>query len=529
MTTRPRRWLFRLLVAGLLALLGTAVGAPAATAHPLGNFSINTYNGLRVEPESVSVRMIVDSAEIPTVQQFPEVNEQGGVSDTQAEDFAAEQCDRLAPGAELSIGGVPQQLRVESSEIAFVPGAGGLQTMRLTCELRTAEPVDTVGQDLEYVDENSLDRTGWRELTAVGDGVGLSGNEVAGSSVSDELTDYPQDLLSSPLDQREVSLEVVAGSGDVEGDSAAEKPAEAVEGAGRLTAAFTDLVASRDLGLGFALVAFSISIVLGGLHAFAPGHGKTLMAAYMLGQRKSLRQVAIIGLTVTLTHTTGVLVLGVVLSAVAITAPALIYSWLGLAAGLLLVVVGVNLLRQALRQPASPGPRSQELAPAGAPHGHADGAGHAHGDGHDQADEHAHHEPASGVTHSHGPGGTHTHAVPSTATGARGLVAVGLIGGMVPSPSALVVLLAGIALGRAWFGVLLVLGYGIGMALALTGTGLALAYARDRLERWSTRKRATGRWGWVLRATRALPALTAGLVIVVGVGLAIRAAVSLPL
>jgi ABC-type nickel/cobalt efflux system permease component RcnA len=95
---------------------------------------------------------------------------------------------------------------------------------------------------------------------------------------------------------------------------------------------------------------------------------------------------------------------------------------------------------------------------------------------------------------------------------------------MVPAPSALIVLLAGIALGRAWFGVLLVLGYGIGMALALTGTGVALAYSRDRIEAWASSRRLDMRSEWALKIGRALPTVTATLVMIVGVGLILRAA-----
>jgi ABC-type nickel/cobalt efflux system permease component RcnA len=98
------------------------------------------------------------------------------------------------------------------------------------------------------------------------------------------------------------------------------------------------------------------------------------------------------------------------------------------------------------------------------------------------------------------------------------LLAVGFAGGLVPSPSALVVLLGGIALGRTWFAVLLVLAYGIGMALALVGTGLLLVRARDLTERWLAAGHRAGRATDGLQGVvRALPVLTAALVVVVGV------------
>src|SRR5205807_5099611 len=155
-----------------------------------------------------------------------------------------------------------------------------------------------------------------------------------------------------------------------------------------------------------------LAIVLGAIHALAPGHGKTVMAAYLVGQRGSLRQTALIGLTVTATHTAGVLALGLALSASALVAPERVYPWLGLASGALLAVIGVGLLRRAV------GARR---------HRHAHSHAHAHDD---------------------------DNAPP---VGWRALVAMGFAGGLVPSPSALVVLLGAIALGRAWFGIVLVI------------------------------------------------------------------------
>ena len=543
-----------LLLAFPLALIAILVLAPAASAHPLGNFTVNSYSALRVEPDAIAVQLVVDSAEIPTVQQFPDANSAGGVAPSTVTEYAEQECARLQPGVQLSVDDASTQVTVGSSELEIVPGEAGLHTMRLTCELRTTDSVDTVGHQVQYVDQNSLERTGWREITATGDGVEFANSTAPSESVSDELTDYPADLLSSPLDDRSATVQVTPGDGVVSGSDAAPETGgvSEVDGFGGLTRSFTELISARDLGMGVAIIALLLSVGLGALHAFAPGHGKTLMAAYLLGRHSSLRQVAIIGTTVTLTHTAGVLVLGVVLSAVALTSPTRIYGWLGIASGVLLIAIGASLLRQARRRHTQPTmhDRAAELVGAGAGgdvevghrHGHEHGHDHEHahehehtrGDGHGHHHEshgagqhdHSQHHPGHGVTHSHGWGGTHTHPAPETS--ARGMIAVGFAGGMVPSPSALIVLIGGIALGRAWFGVLLVLGYGIGMALALIGTGLALAHARDLVERWAVGQRSRGGGSsLLLRAARALPMIAAALVIVVGIGLMFRSSLML--
>src|SRR5207244_708695 len=115
-------------------------------------------------------------------------------------------------------------------------------------------------------------------------------------------------------------------------------------GVDRATRAFTSLVSRQHLTVAFGILAVALALVLGAIHALAPGHGKTVMAAYLVGQRGSLRQAALIGLTVTATHTAGVMALGIVLTTSAVIAPERLYPWLGLASGLLLAAIGVSVL-----------------------------------------------------------------------------------------------------------------------------------------------------------------------------------------
>ena len=112
-----------------------------------------------------------------------------------------------------------------------------------------------------------------------------------------------------------------------------------------LTVAFTNLVGRHQLSIGIGLLAVGLALILGAFHAFAPGHGKTVMAAYLVADRGSLRQVSLIGLSVTATHTLGVLILGILLSTFATFAPEKVYPWLGVTSGLLLLSIGVSLLR----------------------------------------------------------------------------------------------------------------------------------------------------------------------------------------
>jgi nickel/cobalt exporter len=495
--TRRRRLT---VLAALAAVLLAAEAAPAA-AHPLGNFTVNSYSGLRVAPDRLVVDHVLDMAEIPTFQtrQAIDADHDGEVSGAEAAAWRDRECQRLAAGLRATVDGRALPLRVTGSWLAFPVGAGGLETLRLECALAAPLPVGG-GHALAYADGNLAGRVGWREITAVGDRATLEAADVPARSASARLTAYPQDELGSPLDQRTATLRFRPGGPPAAAAAAGGPGAAQAPGAGspvaggpgpparagvdRATAAFTARVGERRRSPGFGVVALLLAVVLGAAHALAPGHGKTVMAAYLVGLRGSLRQAATIGATVTVTHTAGVLLLGMVLSASRAVASEHVFPWLGLASGLLLAAVGVSLFARALA-----GHRH--------PHPHPDGHGHHH--------DHGHHEPDG------------------RPLGRRGLVALGLAGGLVPSPSAVVVLLGGIALGQAWFGAALVAAYGLGMAATLTGVGLLLAQVRTRMDR----RLHLPAGSLVARLSRLLPAASASVIVLVGLGLAVQGAAQL--
>jgi nickel/cobalt transporter (NicO) family protein len=474
----------RVAVLAALAIALVVAGATGAAAHPLGNFTVSTYSGLRVGPDRLVVDYVVDMAEIPTFQarQAIDADHDGRVAGPEASRWRDRECPRLAAGLRATLDGRQVPLAVAGSVLRFPEGVGGLDTLRLECALATPLPA---GPALAYTDTNLQGRVGWREITAVGDGTTLEAADVPTTSVSARLTSYPSDQLTSPLDQRTATLRLRPGGPSAPADPVAGDgtlASGARGGVDRATAAFTALVGERSRSAGFAVVAILLAVGLGGAHALAPGHGKTVMAAYLVGLRGTLRQAVTIGATVTVTHTAGVLVLGLVLSTTRAVASERVYPWLGLASGLLLAAVGVGLLVRART-----------------------GHGHPHGHGHDHTHDHDH--------------GQHRHAA-GPPLGRRGLVALGLAGGLVPSPSAVVVLLGGIAIGRAWFGVALVLAYGLGMAATLTGIGLLLARLRNRMDR---RLQLPG-GSLPARLGRLLPAVTASVIVLVGLGLAIQGA-----
>jgi len=507
----------RLLALGAVGVVAVLVPAAPASAHPLGNFTVNEYSGLRVQPDRVLLDLVVDMAEIPTFQSRSDydTNGDGRTDPAEATAYGNRACAQQAGRLRLQLDGAPAPVRVVSSGLRFPPGQGGLVTLRLTCNLVAMSGLLRGEHRLDFHNANFTDRVGWHEITAVGDGATLVASTVPRNSVSRQLTAYPNDLLRSPLNQRAASLSVRPGGARYSGPAAKlVLPGAALpRGIDQATRSFTDLVARHDISVGFGVLAFAIALFLGGLHALAPGHGKTVMAAYLVGQRGSMRQAGLVGLTVTITHTLGVMVLGLVLSTSAVIAPERLYPWLGLASGALLAGVGGGLLTRALRARRE---RARSHAHDHPPHEHAhhDHVSHDH--------EHPHHEHAP---HAHG-GRVHSHAPvdPDRPLHWRSLVAMGFAGGMVPAPSALVVLLGAIALGHTWFGVVLVVAYGMGMAVTLTAAGILLVRARGALDRRAARRARPSRFGDLARV---LPVATSSLIVVVGLYLAARGAVQL--
>lgn len=520
MSLRRRALALTLLTAGLLV----GSGASPASAHPLGNATVNHYDGLTMYPDRIVDRAVEDIAEIPTFQRKGDVDRDGdgAITSEEASAYAVRQCADMARTVDLRVDSTRLSLSVGRSSYAQRPGAGGLKNGRLECELSAPTRLQqdsTVSIDSVWDD----DGIGWHEITAVGVDVSLVKSPFPAATISKELRAYPNDLLSSPLDVRRGTVQVRPGGGGSTYDAVRRLPVAgpAAQALASLSRTFNNKVGAKDLTVGVGLLALLLAVTLGAGHAFLPGHGKTIMAAYLVGRRGSLRDVVTVGATVTITHTAGVLLLGLAITSTTAFAPATAEKYLGVLSGGIVALVGVGLLVTALRRRTTPvlstALRRDPVA-VGAPRGDHDHAheGHGHDHDHDHGHDHGHDHDHG---HKHGLFGRgHSHG-PEPAFGKGGLIGLGVAGGLVPSPSALLVLLAATALGRTWFGISLVLGYGLGMAVALSVAGLLLVRLRGSLDRFA----ATQALARMDRLVAVMPILTALLVLAVGSGLALRA------
>jgi ABC-type nickel/cobalt efflux system permease component RcnA len=541
----------------LLAFTGSG------SAHPLGNFSISQYSALRVAGNQIELRYLIDMAEIPTFQEIQESGIVPKAENPELEDYLTRKSELLRDGLKLEVNGQPLPLRTESKEIIFPPGAGGLPTMKIGILFRAKLKQDSQTDEylLNFRDGNFSGRAGWKEIIAIAEpGARILNSSVPEKDRSSQLNDYPTDLLNSPPQELEARVmftfaPIAASVASVEGSKIREGKVEKAanpskfqmprsgvpQGSGKIATpqppkdativnsiidadlsgvdengpvqlqanqqatprnSFTELVATEQLGLGIILIALAVAVGLGAFHALEPGHGKTLVAAYLVGSRGTVKHAFLLGLIVTAAHTAGVYLLGAVtLYASQYIVPEQLYPWLGVISGVMIASLGAVLLVRRYR--GKDGLSSHHY------HHHA-------GDSHGSPDHdyhHHHHHQHRDHDHSHDHNHTHHHHGFNQRVSLRELLTLGISGGIVPCPAALVVLLSAVSMQRIGFGLLLIVAFSIGLAAVLIAIGLLMVYARDFMSRFQTDGGVFNRW---------LPLASSTIITLFGFGLMIQ-------
>jgi ABC-type nickel/cobalt efflux system permease component RcnA len=472
------------------------------TAHPMGNFSISHYAGLHIQADSIDLRYVIDMAEIPTFQEM----QQSGLIARQDQPglqayLKAKACE-LAKGLLVTVNGRALTLEAVSQDAIFPPGAGNLSTMKLGFVYRAALSGSTTGgvYELAYRDTNYAGRAGWKEIvTSIGPAIHLADGAALRPDRSSMLSNYPTDLLTSP--PQDLTATIIFTTVGGEGLHAVVPPTpvrSAPLHTSRVAAtksmtppqtataaprtielqpnrqatprnAFTELIATKQTSLTVALIAALIAAGLGALHALEPGHGKTIVAAYLVGSKGTARHAFLLGAIVTISHTAGVYLLGgVTLYAQKYILPDRLYPFLGVMSGILIAGMGFYLLLQRF---------------AGAEFAHS-------------------HSPAQ------------DSGQPRKKITGRYLAVLGITGGMVPCPAALVVLLSAAALHRVGFGLFLIVAFSLGLAVVLIAMGLAAVYAGRIMSRVPLEGPLIQRW---------LPVASAAMITTLGCVIAVRA------
>jgi nickel/cobalt transporter (NicO) family protein len=470
-----------------LLALGAAFMASGAMAHPLGNFTTNQLAQVRIDERQVRVHYVLDQAEIPTFQEIQRYDRDGdgAISGPERGPLLEHKLAEIAPGLRLTVDGRTVPLATpRASTLAFPPGQGGLALTRVEASFSAAVPPGS--HRVAVHDDTYSDRVGWKAIQIVpGEGTDVR-SSVPASDPTGGLRAYPVDLLQSPPDQREASFAVSEGSGRVsapEGEDVGPVTTDRAQDgfAGALTSA-------NNHGL-LILLLLGSAFVWGALHALSPGHGKTMVAGYLAGSRGRAKDAALLGMTVTITHTSAVFALGLItLAASAYVLPEDLYPWLGVASGAMVIAIGLWATWTRLRR--------WRAMRAERDHGHH----HTHGHG--------------GHRHSH----SHDHEHSGARITTRSLIALGVSGGIVPCPSALVVLVAAISQHRLGLGLALILAFSIGLAATLTAVGLAVLHGGRLIKRLRPERRLFGG-----RVAGVLPALSATLIVAAGTLITLRA------
>jgi ABC-type nickel/cobalt efflux system permease component RcnA len=484
-----------------------------AWGHPMGNFSVSHYSRIEVGGAGTRIRYVLDLAEIPTF----ELLQQWGLSadspreqlDRKAERQAREWVRNLA----IECGGRAVAPHFDGVTLAITKGAGGAPVMRFTSTLTLA----VANGSLSYEDRNYPTRAGWKEIViAAGPGASIECASQSDLDRSQALTAYPADPTVAPPQDLRASVDWAAAPLAANPIAVKKKrpiiipsaPApESMPAATRATSPvppqapaagtvvrgdfLSQLLHRGKIGVGLILLGMLVAFSLGGLHALSPGHGKTIVAAYLVGSRGTFRHAIFLGGMVTFTHTISVFFLGLTtLFLSRYVLPEKIIPVLGAISGLTIVWIGGMMLYK----------RAMRLRGHHDHHDHDHDHDHDHGHHHPHDHDHHHHD------HEHGP---HSHShVPEGDVTMGSLIALGASGGLVPCPSALVLLLSAIALDRIGLGLLLLVAFSTGLAIVLMGIGVLVLYARDLLP--DSQKTAAH------PAFRIIPVLSAALIVCIG-------------
>jgi nickel/cobalt exporter len=455
--------------------------ASSLFAHPMGNFSVSHYSKLVVTAQGVELEYALDLAEIPTFELLRAWNLERRSPQSDLDNKASEQASKWLANLAITVDGRPVKPTLEHVRLAVADGAGNLPVMRITAQAR----INAQGAKLGYEDRNYPERAGWKEIVIdTKPGAALKHASQSSKDISKGLTQYPPDPTVAPPQDLRAEVEwtaerplllaqkahpkketvppVVAPISQPKLAPRADAPAlltaqAAPQGAVTRGDFLSKILHQQELTPSMIFLALIAAFALGAAHALTPGHGKTIVAAYLVGSRGTLKHAAFLGAMVTFTHTVTVFALGLAtLFLFRYIVPEKITQALGVISGLFIVVIGAWMLRKRLR---------------GHSHSHTH-AHHHHHEAHDHGHAHSHDH-----HHHHDHGHAHSHVPDEISWG--GLAALGASGGLVPCESALVLLLGAIALGRVGLGLLLLISFSLGLALVLMAIGALVLYAKN--------------------------------------------------
>jgi len=552
-------------------VIALTLAAAPALAHPMGNYSINQYWLVDARGESLDLFYLLDIAEVPSLKELdrldPDFDSQ--VTESERDDYLSERIPEILDGLSFQYNGERVPLTAVSHRLNLLQGMGGMTVFNIVMRLRP-DGIQWPPQDfpvtVEVASDLYLKQTGVRECMVVVDGQYDDLTEGLGDRLKyqtlmlwdDNLNPLYQDYdaqfliklgesteniaierptqlafdwtstarsaatmgeteiaqgLSQEFSQTMEAANQATDDGSVPpiGTTAKEPMEESAEG--EWIARVQAIIEAEEMPFPLFVAGLLIAVMMGAGHAMSPGHGKTVMAAYLIGERGTSWHAFLLGVIVTITHTWSVLLLGVVVLYLQdYVAPEDVDFWAGIASGVIIMVLGVYLFRRRFE--------SYILSKQAVAHDHDDARSHDHDHHHHHHDhdhdhshahlrghDHIHHD--HDHDHHHGPGG-HTHVI-ETEDGAPPsfwqILTLGISGGIVPCPAALIVLMLAISVGRLSYGLLFILAFSVGLAAVLVAIGFVVVKTAGAI------RSATGERSPVLKA---LPVFSSILITILG-------------
>ncbi len=469
----------------VLPLLLWVMKPQAVFAHPLDVYLQATY--LSVKPTQIEVELDLTPGVLVAPQILPQLdtNGDGQISDAEGRAYV----DSVLGKVLLQVDAKPLTLginRIEMPEHLNLQAGYGTIRVFATAQLSEAmsgthqltyknnySSVGSAYQVNAFIDKKVAVTLGKQNRDSLQQGMTMSytlGSAVPTTTVSSGGATISTTAVTSNSASLALPFEVAAGS----------------LGQAKQLLTYLYEPAKSPWVLFWAL---ALALVLGGLHALTPGHGKTLVAAYLVGSRGTVKHAVFLGGIVTFTHTASVIVIGLLaLFASRFVMPNVLMPILETLSGLLVVYMGARLIGQRW-------------------HVFRSNPSHAHGRSH----EHAHtHDHEMGAAHHHGDGHIHTHLPPVEGINLSNLLAMGVSGGLVPCPEALGIMVIAIGLNRILLGLGLIVSFSFGLAAVLIAIGILLVRSRSLVERFGG---MSGRW------SSALPFASAMIVTLLGIGM----------
>lgn len=474
----------------LSLILLCMVLVPDVAAHLAGRQGVDNYVCITPAEDGLRVMHDVHLGEIPAAALMARLdgNRDGHVAMTEMAPYFEKAAMVYADGFEISVSSAARQTNLslslpgkrpeENCDPRIVEGKDGASTFRYTWNFRSDWPEFIKdAKDFRIVlkrHSGGLLEASWQFAY----GQSANGLQVLRSNIPDsQARPLPPDITETIEDADEIPSDsfaelIVARDASIVADcsegyltkgressaSESESASDDAPQQGReimLRKRIMEMARSADSGWTYALLAM-LCFIWGAMHAFAPGHGKAIAGTYLISAKASYVHAAILGLLMTMTHTAVILILA---AAATILKDKFVYpTWLQTVGAVLILLVGLRQIYAGLRK---------FLVPVSGSHSR-----HGHSHSHIHRHDHHHHERSS-LSHSH-----------SDAVTAKDIGALGLSGGMVPCPAAIVLLLLTWQLGRPGFGFVLIVAFSIGLAATLISVACLAIFGTKFILRW---------------------------------------------